>query len=321
MPRPRGRIAARAARAAMVILKFAVYLLAACFLVFCALDLLPGNAATQQLGFTGTTEQIQALMHEWGLDLPLIERFASWLTGAASGDLGEVFATGRPVADALIGPLSRTAAMFCLAFLAVAIVGTGLGVLAGLRSGRASDRAVSTAALIVRSMPEFVVALVLVLVFATCLKVLPAVSLAPVGASAFSAPEIFVLPTASIALVGMSSVIRPVRAVVARENAEPYVEAARLAGVPERRVVLRHLLPSCAAPIAQALASVVPYLIGGAVIVECVFNFPGIGTLMVSAVQNREPNVLMACTLVMVSVSLVAYWLADALLKEGENDA
>lgn len=308
-----GAYARREARILAHILKFALLLLLACFLVFAALDLLPGNAAIQTLGFNGTTEQIEALARQWGLDAPLFERFASWLVGALSGDFGQVLSTGKPVAEAMAGPLARTAVLFAASFAATCVLGVALGTAAGLAAGRAPDRIVSTAALVVRSLPEFIVAVLLMFVLATELGLLPAVSLIPVGRDAFDDPSIFVLPIIAMTFVGTSSVVRPVRAVVQRENQSLHVEATRLAGVGEARVVLRHVLPACAAPIAQALAQVVPYLVGGAVVVESVFSFPGLGTMLVSAVMDREPNVLMACALVMITVSLAAFWAADLL--------
>ena len=295
------------------LVKFAALLFFACFLVFLALDVLPGNAATQTLGFNGTTEQIEALAHRWGLDAPLLERFASWAAGVFSGDLGYVLSTGKPVVEALAGPLARTAVMFSISLGATALLGVAFGTMAGLASGRASDRIISSLSLVIRALPEFIIAILLMFLLATEFNLLPAVSLIPVGGDAFDDPSIFVLPIASMTLIGTSSVVRSARAVVQHENQSLHVEAARLAGVGEARVVLRHVLPACIAPIAQALAQVVPYLIGGAVIVESVFSFPGLGTMLVSAVMDREPNVLMACALIMISASLVAFWVADSL--------
>ena len=299
---------------------FALTLVCACLLVFLALDLLPGDAATQQLGLTATTEQIRQLAHAYGLDAPVLDRFVSWLFGAIHGDFGVVLASGRAVADAMAGPLSRTAAMFVLSLVGVAFLGVGAGLVAGLHGGTAVDKVVSCAALALRSVPEFIAGVALMFLLATTLHLLPAVSLIPVGASAFDAPQIFVLPIACIVIVGTSCVVRPVRAVVEGRNQSHAVEAARLAGLPEAHVVMHHVLPQCAAPIGQVLAGVVPYLVGGTVIVERVFNFPGIGSMMVAAVQAREPNVLMACALVMVATSLCAYWVADLLGERGVGD-
>ena len=104
-----------------------------------------------------------------------------------------------------------------------------------------------------------------------------------------------------------------VRAVVERENQTLHVESARLSGLPERRVIVKNLLPGIVAPVAQSAASVVPYLIGGTVIIESLFSFPGLGTLLVNAVLNREPDLLMACSAVVIAVSLAAFWIADGL--------
>lgn len=309
-----GRVLARLAA-------FAAMLVAACLLVFLALDVLPGDAATQQLGLNATAEQIRELAHTYGLDAPAAERFVAWAIAALHGDLGTVFASGRPVSAALAGPLSRTAVVFGVSLLGVAVLGVALGTLAGLRANRPLDRTLSVGALVVRSIPEFIVGVVLVFVFATTLHLVPAVSLMPVGGSAFDDPKIFVLPIASVLVVGIGSIVRPVRAIVARQNQSHAVEAARLAGLSEARVVCRHVLPQCTAPLAQVLAGVVPYLIGGTVVIERVFNFPGLGSMMVGAVQGREPNVLMACALVMVGVSLAAYWVADLLGGEVREHA
>lgn len=300
---------------------FAAMLVFDCLLVFLALDLLPGDAATQQLGLTATAEQIRELAGSYGLDAPVLERFAAWAVDAAHGDLGTVFASGRPVAAAMAGPLSRTAVVFCASFLGVCVLGVSLGTVAGVCAGRVPDRALSGLSLALRSLPEFIVGVVLVFALSTTLHLLPAVSLMPVGGSAFDDPKIFVLPVLSVLIVGTSCVVRPVRAVVARQNQSHAVEAARLAGLPEARVVLRHVLPGCVAPTAQVLAGTVPYLIGGTVVIERVFNFPGLGSMMVGAVQAREPNVLMACALVTVGVSLAAYWVADLLGKGAAEHA
>ena len=129
----------------------------------------------------------------------------------------------------------------------------------------------------------------------------------------FDKPIIMVLPIVAISLIGACTLVRPVRAVVERETQTLHVESARLSGLPERRVIVKNLLPGIVAPVAQSAASVVPYLIGGTVIIESLFSFPGLGTLLVNAVLNREPDLLMACSTVVIAVSLAAFWIADGL--------
>ena len=160
-------------------------------------------------------------------------------------------------------------------------------------------------------MPEFVVATGAVLLFASVLGWLPAVSLVPAGGSTLERPEILVLPVLTIVIVGSAMLIRLVRPVVAREAASAHVEAARLAGLHPARVLLRHLIPGALAPAAQASAVVVPYLVGGTVIVERAFSYPGLGSILVQAISNREQGLLMACALIVVPITVLAYRTAD----------
>ena len=296
----------RALRILSRILLFAISLIFTCLLVFLALEALPGDAATQRLGLQATPERVAELTQQYGLDKPVLYRFVLWCAHALQGDFGTVLASGLPVADAMVGPLARTGVIFAISLVLVIVVGTA--------GGMAADKIVSTLALAVVGTPEFVVGLFLILVFATQLGWFPAVSLLPVGSgSMFDKPIIMVLPIVAISLIGACTLVRPVRAVVERENQTLHVESARLSGLPERRVIVKNLLPGIIAPVAQSAASVVPYLIGGTVIIESLFSFPGLGTLLVNAVLNREPDLLMACSAVVIAVSLAAFWIADGL--------
>ena len=280
----------RALRILSRILLFAISLIFTCLLVFLTLEALPGDAATQRLGLQATPERVAELTQQYGLDKPVLYRFVLWCAHALQGDFGTVLASGLPVADAMVGPLARTGGIFAISLVLVIVVGTAGGIFAGLHGGKAADKIVSTLALAVVGTPEFVVGFFLILVFATQLGWFPAVS-----------------------LIGACTLVRPVRAVVERENQTLHVESARLSGLPERRVIVKNLLPGIVAPVAQSAASVVPYLIGGTVIIESLFSFPGLGTLLVNAVLNREPDLLMACSAVVIAVSLAAFWIADGL--------
>ena len=304
----------RALRILSRILLFAISLIFTCLLVFLALEALPGDAATQRLGLQATPERVAELTQQYGLDKPVLYRFVLWCAHALQGDFGTVLASGLPVADAMVGPLARTGVIFAISLVLVIVVGTAGGIFAGLHGGKAADKIVSTLALAVVGTPEFVVGFFLILVFATQLGWFPAVSLLPVGSgSMFDKPIIMVLPIVAISLIGACTLVRPVRAVVERENQTLHVESARLSGLPERRVIVKNLLPGIVAPVAQSAASVVPYLIGGTVIIESLFSFPGLGTLLVNAVLNREPDLLMACSAVVIAVSLAAFWIADGV--------
>lgn len=313
---PRGRLRHGWARIGGSALAAGAKVFLVCLLVFLALDVLPGDAASGQ---PATAEQAARLREQYGLDRPVLVRFGDWLGGLVSGDLGTVLVTGTPVAEVIGTPVTRTVALLVLAGIGVAVLGVGGGVVAGLRAERGTDRALSLGALAVICTPEFVLGTVLVLVFAVALRWFPAVSLVPPGGTVWTDPVIVVLPAVAIMLVGSGVLLRQVRSVVARQNQTVHVESARLAGLTEARVVFRHVLPGAAAPIGQAVAAVVPYLVGGSVVIETVFAFPGLGSLLVQSVRMREPDLVMVCAMITVTVTVIAYALADVTARAPER--
>lgn len=289
----------------------AVVLLAVSALLFAAVDLLPGDVATHVLGQSATPERVAALREQLDLGDPAPLRYLRWLGDLLTGDLGTTATSGRTVADVVGDRLANTALLGGLAFLAMAVTAVGLGTAAGRRAGSAADTALSAAAVVAVSLPEFVVAGLLVAGVALGLGWFPAVSLVPAGTTPLDRPEILVLPVLALAVVGGAFGARLVRAVVADAARSPHVEAARLAGLPERVVVRRHLLPPAAGPIAQVLAFMVPYLVGGTVVVERVFSYPGLGSLLVEQVRARDAPVVLAVGLVIAAAVVVAFAIAD----------
>lgn len=301
-------------RGAVGVISWFVTLTVVVVVVYLVLAVLPGDAASQRLGMDATPEALARLRHEYGLDRPVSERLASWAGGIVlHGDWGTVHGTGRPVLGQLTVALSRTVLVMVLALVGILVVGVGGGITAGVRAGSRTDRFFRLSALLVLCTPEFVLGTLLILLFATWLKLLPAVSLVPVNGTVLDRPQILVLPVLTITLLGSAMLLRQVRAIVARQADAPHVEAARLSGLPGARVLWRHLLPGAWSPVLQSVAAAVPYLLGGAVVVEQVFGFPGLGSLMVDSVTKREPDLLMGCVIVVVGVSLAAYRLADAV--------
>lgn len=289
----------------------AALLLVVSALLFAAVEVLPGDVATAILGQDATPERLTTLRQELSLDEPAPVRFGSWLAGLARGDLGEAATTDRSVAETIGDRAVNTAVLAGAAFAVVAVIALGLGVGAGRREGSAADTGISATALAVVSLPEFVVAGVLVAGVALRLGWLPAVSLVPAGGTPLDRPEILVLPVVSLALVGGAFGARLIRAVVADVCRSPHVEAARLAGLRERAVLTHHILPPAAGPIAQVLAFVVPYLIGGTVVVEQVLSYPGLGTLLVEQVNQRDAPVVEAIGLLLAAAVVAAFAVAD----------
>lgn len=286
-------------------------LLVVSILLFAAVELLPGDVATQILGQNATPERVALLRQELSLDQPAYVRYGRWLDGVLQGDFGAAATTDRTVAETIGARLPNSALMAGLAFGVIAFVAVGLGVASGRRAGGAVDVGVSTTALAAVSLPEFAVAGLLIAGLSFGLGWFPAVSLIPAGGTALDRPEILTLPVASLAIVGAAFGARLIRAVVADAARLPHVEAAHLAGVTDRRVMWRHLLPSAAGPIAQVLAFMVPYLVGGTVVVETVFSYPGIGTLLVDQIRQRDAPVVEAIGLLLAVAVVAGFLVAD----------
>lgn len=288
-------------------------LLAVSAIIFAAVELLPGDPAAQLLGTYATPERIEAVREQLDLDDPAPLRYVRWLGEVLQGDLGRSVRVDQSVADLIARPALNTAVLAAAAFAAISAVALVLAALGGIREGTRTAAAASGAALIAVSVPEFVIAALLVSVVALELGWLPAVSLVPSGGTPLDRPQILVLPVVSLAAVGGAFGGRMIRAAVADAARLPHVEAARLAGLPERRVLLRHLLPSALPATAQILAFTVPFLIGGAVVVERVFAFPGLGSMLVDRIGSHDAPVIEAIALLQAAAMIAAFTIADLI--------
>ncbi|RSM69671.1 ABC transporter permease [Kibdelosporangium aridum] len=277
--------------------------------VFVGVDLLPGDPVTARFGGQGP-EAVAEAKARLGLDRPLAERYQDWLTGLVHGDLG-TSASGRPVAAMLSDRLGNSVLLAGLAVAVLVPVSLLLGVIAGVRRGRASDRAVSTGMLLLASIPEFVLAGGLVLVFAVGLGWFPAVSLVPAGASPLSVPEVLVLPVAGLTLLAVGYTGRLIRAATAAAIRAPHVEFLRLNGIAPGVVLRTAVLPAVLPVAVQVWLTSGVGLVGGAVLVERVFDYPGIGDVLVTAVQTGDLPVVQALAMILGAAMLLALLLAD----------
>ncbi|MER5970701.1 ABC transporter permease [Streptomyces sp. NPDC002055] len=308
--RPAGRVLAGAAlRLGGLLARRALLLAGLLAAVFAAVELLPGDAAdaTSERGETAAdTTRRRALL---GLDRPVAERFLDWMTALPTGDLG-TSARGERVADLLAGPFPNTLLLGGLALLLTVAVSVGLGCWAALRPGGAVDRTVSATATGILALPEFVVAVALVLVFALWTGLLPAVTTADADGSPATA-SMLVLPVLALAVPQIGWNTRIVRAALADEAKAPHVETAVLDGLAPRRVLVHHLLPGALPAIATGFATSTGMLLGGAVVVETVFNYPGIGAVLAGAVGDRDTPVIAGVVMVTGAVITCVLLLAD----------
>ncbi|MGH3765586.1 MAG: ABC transporter permease [Pseudonocardiaceae bacterium] len=252
------------------------------------------------------------------LDVPAPLRYLRWVAGLVHGDLGTSARTDRPVTSIIGDRITSSLILAGLAFLAIVIVSLTLGLISGTRAGARTDRAISVSGLIAVSLPEFILAGVFIAVLASWLVLLPSVSLVPAGGTPLDRPSILVLPVLTLTVAGSAYSMRLVRAAVIDASQLPHVEAARLCGLPPARVVLRHLLPSAVGPIAQVFAYLTGYLVGGAIVVERVFNYPGLGNLLVESVNARDVTIVPGVGL-LASAAVVGAFLAADLIGLAAN--
>ncbi|MFF2146197.1 ABC transporter permease [Kitasatospora sp. NPDC058190] len=288
-------------------------LLAASVLVFAATALAPGDAAAARLGGRAGPEQIAALRHSLGLDQPAWIRYGHWLWHAVQGDLGTSYASGRPVAQLIAERAGNSLLLGAVAAALLVPLAVGLGLWAGLRAGRAADRVVSTATLALVSLPEFVVGTLLVLLLAVGLGWLPAVSLPSAGHSVAAEPRVLVLPVLTLLSVSLAQNVRLVRAGVLAATDSEAARTARLGGIPEHRVVLRWVLPAAVVPAVPVLARYLAYLLGGTLVAETLFGYPGLAAALVNATAARDVPVVQGVALIVAGVTVTLNLLADLL--------
>jgi peptide/nickel transport system permease protein len=279
-------------------------------LVFFGSQVLPGDVARRVLGPFATPGAVKSLNHQLGTDRPVIVQYADWITGFLHGDLGKSV-TGQSVGG-IIGPaLLKSAALALLAFIIVVPLGVAGGVFAALREGRFSDRFISVGGLSATSVPDFVWAVLLILVFALWIRVLPATAQAPPGAGFFTQVEYLILPALCLVFVLFGYIARMARAGTIEALDADYSRTALIKGLPYRSVVFKHVLRNSLLPTIAVVATQVGYLIGGLVAIELVFNYQGIGQALFRAAQQKDFPVLESAVLIVGIVYLVATLLAD----------
>lgn len=285
-------------------------LLFTCVLVFSATQLMPGNAARLMLGTFASPEAVEALELRLGLNRPAIEQFGSWLGGILVGDFGVSPRMGTPIAPLLWQHLKMSLILAGTALVLVFVIGVTFGTIAALNRGNPVDRALTGVSLLGISVPEFVSGCVLILLFT---GVLPISGYAPPGAGFGQWLSHLVLPIVSLTFLMLAHVMRTARVSMIETLSAPYIRTAVLKGLPKRTVVLKHALRNALLPTVTVLGINVGYLIGGVVVVEIVFSYPGLGRLTVFAVQNRDIPLIQACTLTMAAVYIAASFITDTI--------
>jgi peptide/nickel transport system permease protein len=279
-------------------------------LVFALTEALPGDAAVALAGDQPDPARIAAIREAMNLDRPAHERLADWAMGLAHGDFGASLASDRPVAQYITDALGPTLLLAALTLALLVPAGFGLGVLAARHEGRFVDRVVSSLTLAVYAVPEFALGVLLVTVFALQLAWLPPTAVG-YGTDLLAHPAVLVLPVLVLLSRPVCSLARLVRAGMIDALASPYVAHARRYGVPGARIRYTHALPGALAPAAQQLARTVDWLLCGVIVVEALFVIPGLGTVLLNAVAERDVPVVQGLAVVFGALTVVLNLGAD----------
>jgi peptide/nickel transport system permease protein len=282
-------------------------------LIFAVTQLLPGDVARVILGREAGEAALQQLRQELGLDQPLIVQYGRWLGNFLTGDWGISYSTDQAIRSLVMERLGNSLMLAGLTMLIALPLGIGLGVLAGFNEDNLLDSVISVGSLSVVGLPEFVTGLFLIQIFAFRLRILPANSSIRPDASFGEALPMLILPALTATLVLLAYIVRLTRAGVIEEHKKPYVRTAVLKGLPWRTVVIKHVLRNALLPTVTVIAISFGWLISGLIVIENVFNYPGLGRLLTFAIDRRDLPLLQAITFATVIGYSLANLVADLL--------
>lgn len=295
------------------LLLLAIVLLIVSFITFGIVNILPGDVANAILGDLGTPDQVEALRERLGLNLPLLVRYEIWIVDFFRGDFGTSLQTGQQISPIMFARFGNSAILGGLTLLIAVPLSILLGVIAAVHRGKAVDRIISGFSIVSFSLPEYVIGLLLILVFSIWFPILPGASLIEPNASPLTRPEALVLPVTVLVLGMLAYLSQFTRAGMIEALQAPYVRTAILKGLPRWTVVLKHALPNVLLPTICEVGMIFGYVLGGIVIVETLFSYAGIGQMTVDAIAFRDIPVVQASVLIIAVAYGVGNLLADVV--------
>jgi peptide/nickel transport system permease protein len=282
-------------------------------MVFGGTEILPGDLAQAVLGQNATEESLAAVRQRLGLDRPAHVRYAQWLRDLATGSLGVSLASGRPVRELIGERVGNTLRLAGLAAVVTLPLALALGFLSAMKAGSVWDRAISSTTLCLMSVPEYFIAAVLVLVFAVRLHWLPVTATVRPDQTWLQSLAALALPVITLSTVLLAHTARMTRAAILNVLSASYIEMAILKGASRLRIVFHHAVPNALPPILNVLALNLAYLVSGVIVVEAVFNYPGLASLLVGAVATHDLTVVQACAMIFCVAYVALNLLADLL--------
>jgi len=281
------------------------------FLLFLTLEVLPGDVATRVLGREATEASLAVLRERLRLDLPPLERYGIWLGGVLRGDLGQSLVSGRPVWDILAPKVANTLFLSVYAFLLYLPLALIPAILQAVWPNRAADHILSVITLILLSIPDFLLATLFLLAFSMTLNWFPAMAIVDQSSGFWDMVAATTMPALTLAIVMAVYAVRMLRDSLIEILRADHIRMATLRGLPVARIVWHHALPNALAPTLNVTALNIAYLVGGVVVVEKVFSYPGFGSLLVDMLQLRDLPVIEATVLLTAAVYIVANLIAD----------
>jgi peptide/nickel transport system permease protein len=282
-------------------------------IVFFGTQVLPGNVGRRILGPFADQAAVDALNERLGTDRSLLTQYWDWITGLFTGDLGTSLAQNVPVTELIGNALVNSLKLAAFAFVLVVPLAIFGGVLAALRRDRLTDRAITLGGASLSAVPEFVSGIILILVFGLWLDVFPVSARAPAGSSVLTQLEYLFLPALTLVILLFGYIARITRAGTIEALEADYTRTAVLKGLPRRTVLKRHVLRNSLLPTIAVVATQTGYLIGGLVVVETLFNYPGMGRLVFTAATQKDMPLLEAAVLIVGTIFLIAMLFADLL--------
>jgi len=282
--------------------------------VFFATHVLPGNAAQAILGHNATPSAVHVLERQLGLNRPVTSQYWAWLSGAVHGNFGNSLAASEPVTTLIGGAMVNTLVLLGATAVFAVPISLLIGMVAAARQNGLFDGAISATSITLAGLPEFVVGIILVTLFATQVwKLLPAVALVQPGQNPLSTPTVLILPVATLVLAVIPYLSRLVRGSMIDVLGSEYVSMARLKGLRSKTVLVRHVLRNALVPAIQGTALSLAYLLGGVVTIEYLFAYPGLGSALIAAANERDVPVIQAITLIFATGYVIFNIVADLL--------
>jgi peptide/nickel transport system permease protein len=279
--------------------------------VFLLIRLVPGDPARAILGETANEEQVARVRSLLGIDRPIYEQYATWLGRIARGDFGTSVISGRPVMLDIQQRIGNTVELIVLSTIVSLLVGIPLGILAALRANRLTDYALSSFAMLGLSLPSFVVGTLMLLVFGLILRWLPPAQFVPWYQDPGQHLRVIILPVIALSASSVAVVLRMTRSSMLEVVRQDYIRTARAKGLGDRLVILRHALRNSLNPVVSIVGLELAALLGGTVIVETIFNWPGLSSLLIAGVRSRDYPVVQGVVLLIAVLTVVINLLVD----------